>query len=73
MKVDNEMRIPYVSKEICRYLRDTYSLPNVLTDTGTGRTMGVQDSSFTLGIMVGVNKAIERLEAIVAQQEGDID
>ena len=71
MKVDNEMKVPYVSKEICRYLRDTYSLPNVIQETK--RITSLTDSAYALGIMVGVNKVIERLEAIVAQQEGDID
>lgn len=71
MKYDNEMKIPYVSKEICMYLRNIYSLPNALQETQ--RIMSIKDSAYALGMMVGVDKVIERLEAIVAQQEGDID
>ena len=67
MKFSDEMRVPYVPKEVCEYLRDTYSLPHVLYQV-TGA-----DSAMALGMMVGINLMIERLEAIVAQQEGDKD
>ena len=71
-KFNEEMRVPYVPKEVCEYLRDTYSLPNVL-DQVTYKVKSSVDSAVALGMMMGVNMAIERLEAIVAQQEGDKD
>ena len=64
-KFNEEMKIPYVSKELCEYLRNTYNLSNVIY-----QVMGkVEDSAFALGRMVGINTIIERLEAIAAQQE----
>lgn len=64
-KFNEEMKIPYVSKELCEYLRNTYNLSNVIY-----QVMGkVEDSAFALGRMVGINTTIERLEAIAAQQE----
>lgn len=71
-KFNEEMKTPYVSKEVCEYLRNTYSLPNVL-DQVTYKVESSADSAVALGMMIGVNMTIERLEAIVAQQEGDKD
>lgn len=67
-KFNEEMKIPYVSKELCEYLRNIYSLPNVLYDV-TGKMESSADSAMALGMMVGINMTIERLEAIQAQQE----
>lgn len=67
-KFNEEMKIPYVSKELCEYLRNTYNLPNVLYQV-VGKVEGTEDSAFALGMMMGINTAIERLEAIAAQQE----
>lgn len=67
-KFNEEMKIPYVSKKLCEYLRNTYSLPNVLYQVA-GKVEGTEDSAFALGMMMGINTAIERLEAIAAQQE----
>ena len=72
MKFSDEMKIPYVPKEVCEYLRNIYSLPNVLYQI-TGKVESSEDSAMALGMMVGINMTIERLEAIVAQQEGDKD
>lgn len=72
MKFNEEMRVPYVPKEACEYLRNIYSLPNVLYQI-TGKVESSEDSAMALGMMVGINMMIERLEAIVAQQEGDKD
>lgn len=72
MKFNDEMKTPYVSKEVCEYLRNTYSLPNVLAQV-TYKVESSADSAVALGMMIGVNMTIERLEAIVAQQEGDKD
>ena len=72
MKFNEEMRVPYVPKEVCEYLRNIYSLPNVLYQI-TGKVESSEDSAMALGMMVGINMTIERLEAIVAQQEGDKD
>lgn len=71
MEFNSEMKIPYVSKEVCEYLRNIYNLPNVLYQV-VGK-IEAEDSAFSLGMMMGINMTIERLEAIVAQQEGDKD
>lgn len=72
MGFNSEMKIPYVSKALCEYLRNIYNLPNVLYQVA-GKVEGAEDSAFALGMMMGINTTIERLEAIVAQQEGDKD
>ena len=72
MEFNNEMKIPYVSKEVCEYLRNIYNLPNVLYQVA-GKAEGTEDYALALGMMMGINMTIERLEAIVAQQEGDKD
>ena len=72
MEFNSEMKIPYVSKAVCEYLRATYNLPNVLYQV-VGKIEGAEDSAFALGMVMGINTTIERLEAIVAQQEGDKD
>ena len=64
MTINEEMKIPYVSKELCKYLRETYSLPNVLHMFGACPT-----AEGFVGMMMGVNTLIERLEAIQVQQE----
>ena len=72
MEFNSEMKIPYVSKEVCEYLRTIYNLPNVLYQVA-GKVEGTEDYALALGMMMGINMTIERLEAIVAQQEGDKD
>lgn len=72
MEFNSEMKIPYVSKAVCEYLRNIYNLPNVLYQV-VSKVEGAEDSAFALGMMMGINTTIERLEAIVAQQEGDKD
>ena len=72
MEFNNEMKIPYVSKEVCEYLRNIYNLPNVLYQVA-GKVEGTEAYVLALGMMMGINMTIERLEAIVAQQEGDTD
>ena len=72
MEFNSEMKIPYVSKEVCEYLRSIYNLPNVLYQA-EGVAGKPEDYSLALGMMMGINRTIERLEAIVAQQEGDKD
>lgn len=62
MTINDEMKIPYVSKEICSYLRDTYKLQNVCN-------MIHENDSRAIGFMQGIDEVISRLEAIVAQQE----
>ena len=72
MEFNSEMKIPYVPKAVCEYLRNIYNLPNVLYQVA-GKAEGTEDSALALGMMMGINMTIERLEAIVAQQEGDKD
>ena len=72
MEFNSERKIPYVSKEVCEYLRNIYNLPNVLYQVA-GKAEGTEDYALALGMMMGINMTIERLEAIVAQQEGDKD
>ena len=71
MTVNEEMRVPYVSKELCMYLRKTYSLPNVLHSLGAIDIAKEGQAASALGVAMGINSVIERLEAINAQQEGD--
>ena len=59
MGFNSEMKIPYVSKEVCEYLRNTYSLPNVLYQV-VGKVEGTEDSAFALGMMMGINMVLER-------------
>ncbi|MBS5519646.1 MAG: hypothetical protein KHX13_04855 [Acidaminococcus intestini] len=65
MKNEDE-RVPYVSPELCRYLRETYALPLVLHGHGKDK-----DASYFVGYMSGLNAVMERLEAIQVQQEED--
>ena len=64
MTINEEMKIPYVSKELCQYLRETYTLPMVLQ-----QSFNVKNADIAMGLMYGINAIIERLEAIQAQQE----
>lgn len=65
MTINDEMKIPYVPKEVCKYLRDTYTLPSVLLMCAST----AKNAELSLGFMAGVNEVIERLEAITVQQE----
>lgn len=64
MTINEEMKIPYVSKDLCQYLRETYTLPMVLH-----QSFNVKNADIAMGLMYGINTIIERLEAIQAQQE----
>lgn len=64
MTIDDEMKIPYVSKELCEYLRKTYTIPTLLTDAAH-----LPNEKVAMGMIYGINRVIERLEAIQAQQE----
>lgn len=66
MTYNDEMKVPYVSKELCEYLRKTYNLPTVLHNVNAEYT-----GDEAVGYLVGVNEVIERLEAIQVQQEED--
>lgn len=66
MTINEEMKIPYVSKELCQYLRETYTLPMVLQ-----QSFNVKNADIAMGLLYGINTIIERLEAIQAQQEED--
>ena len=64
MTINEEMKIPYVSKEVCQYLWNTYTLPMVLALVHPAK-----NADIAMGIMFGINMLIERLEAIQIQQE----
>lgn len=64
MTINEEMKIPYVSKELCQYLRETYTLPMILH-----QYFNVKNADIAMGLLYGINTIIERLEAIQAQQE----
>lgn len=67
-RIDDEMKVPYISKELCEYLRDVFSLPHVLHAVmSSNPTKG--DGDMVVGYMTGVNMVIERLEALQVQQE----
>ncbi len=64
MKDNMERDIPYVSKELCEYLRERFSLQNILhlhRDEGNAER--------ALGAMIGANALIETLEEIQIRQE----
>ena len=64
MTINEEMKIPYVSKEVCKYLRDNYTLQAVLNFVHN-----TKNADIAMGIAYGINEIIERLEAIQVQQE----
>lgn len=66
MTYNDEMKVPYVSKELCEYLRETYNLPTVLSGIASDCS-----GDTAVGYLIGVNTVIERLEAIQVQQEED--
>lgn len=66
MTYNDEMKVPYVSKELCEYLRETYNLPTVLHKVYAKYT-----GDTAVGYLVGINEVIERLEVIQVQQEED--
>lgn len=62
----DEMKLPFVSKELCEYLREAYSLPAVMPDV-----LRMTDEAIAIGYLYGINAVMERLEGMVAQQEGN--
>ena len=65
MKDNMDRDIPYVSKELCAYLRERFSLPNLL------RTIENEaaPAERSLGVLEGINIIIEELEGICTMQE----
>lgn len=67
MKDNSERDIPYVSKELCVYLRERFSLQNTIRELD-----GYGPAERTLGCLAGVNTIIETLEEIqITQEERD--
>ncbi|MEQ2869337.1 hypothetical protein AAAV92_10820 [Selenomonas noxia] len=64
MKDNMERDIPYVSKELCEYLRERFSLQNIVHDIE-----GEKRAERILGSIAGVNSIIETLEEIQIRQE----
>ena len=60
----DEMKIPYVSKELCVYLRERFSLQNIARDFDDKAP-----ADRILGSIAGVNNIIETLEEIQLMQE----
>ena len=69
MNFNDEMKIPYVSKELCAYLREVYSLRTVIH--ALEACNAEENAHMSLGFLAGINSIVERLEAIQAQQEED--
>lgn len=67
MKDNSERDIPYVSKDLCVYLRERFSLPNCLLSFS--RLTQENDTATLYGAMRGVNLVIESLEGICNMQE----
>ena len=65
MKDNSERDIPYVSKDLCVYLRERFSLQNLLYDLEDDDTPAER----ILGTFLGVNAIIETLEGIQTMQE----
>lgn len=67
MKDASERDIPYVSKELCVYLRERFSLQNIMQDFD-----GDEPAERVLGSLAGINTIIEFLEEIqIIQEERD--
>ena len=67
MKDNMERDIPYVSKELCEYLRERFSLQNIVHDIG-----GEKRAERILGSIAAINSIIETLEEIqIMQEEND--
>lgn len=64
MKDNSERDIPYVSKELCVYLRERFSLQNLLMEGG-----GDMKAERYLGYIAGINALICELEGIQTMQE----
>lgn len=65
MKDNSERDIPYVSKDLCVYLRERFSLQNLLYDLEDDDTPAER----ILGSFLGVNAIIGTLEGIQTMQE----
>ena len=65
MKDNSERDIPYVSKDLCVYLRERFSLQNLLHDIDDDDTPAER----IMGSFLGVNFIIETLEGIQTMQE----
>lgn len=66
MKDNEDNRIPYVSKELCEYMRHELSLPNLLV-----KVRGNFTGERAIGFLTGVNSVLDLLEAIQVRQEED--
>ncbi len=66
MKDNNDVLIPFVPPELIKYLRDKFSLGEIIHQTSD-----VQDSQVRFGIMLGAERVLSYLEALRREQEGD--
>lgn len=64
MKDNSERDIPYVSKELCAYLRGRFSLPNLMSLTSS-----TSNDARTIGVFKGIDTVIGALEEIQIMQE----
>ena len=64
MKDNSERDIPYVSNELCVYLRERFSLQNLLMNDS-----GDMKAERYLGYIAGINALIMELEEIQTMQE----
>lgn len=66
MKDNSERDIPYVSNDLCVYLRERFSLQNLLYDLEADDNTPAER---ILGSFLGVNAIIETLEGIQTMQK----
>ena len=64
MKDNMERDIPYVSKALCVYLRERFSLQNIIRDIDND-----DPAERIVGALAGINTIIEALEEIQIMQE----
>ena len=64
MKDNSERDIPYVSKGLCEYLRERFSLPNLMSLTSS-----TSNDARTIGAFKGIDTVIGALEEIQIMQE----
>ena len=60
------MRIPFIDKQVVEYLKEIYSLENIVP-----QLTRLSNDGNKVGFVLGVQEVLGRLTAIVKEQEGD--
>ena len=65
-----EEKIPFVDKHVVEYLEKTYTMKSCVDKCLSVNITNI-DGNFSLGYMAGVLEVLDRLNAIIRQQEGE--